>query len=304
MTVGLTRRKVSWVLDADIRGFFDAIAHDWMVKFIEHRIVDKRVLRHVKKWLNAGVLEDGERIFPERGSPQGGSISPLLANTYLHYALDLWADQWRRRHARGDVIIVRYADDAIFGFQYEADARRFLDELTERLRKFGLELNADKTRLIEFGRYAAANRRRRGEGKPETFGFLGFTHICGISRRNGGYLVLRRTVRKRLGMALKRVRQELRRRMHHPPKQTGRWLRAVLIGYYGYHAVPGNHRALGTFRQEVFRAWWWALKRRSQNRRMPWHRYRRLAATWLPLPRILHPYPHQRLRVRPKAGAV
>jgi group II intron reverse transcriptase/maturase len=302
--VGITQRKVSWVLDADIRGFFDAIAHDWLVKFIEHRIMDKRVVRHVKKWLNAGVMDDGERIFPERGSPQGGSISPLLANIYLHYVLDLWAEQWRNRHARGDVIIVRYADDVVLGFQHEAEARRFLDELKERLLKFGLELNSDKTRLMEFGRFAAENRKRRGEGKPETFDFLGFTHLCGKTRKDGRFALQRRTMRKRLGARLKALRAELRGKMHESVPVVGAWLRAVLIGYFQYHAIPGNSRALRTFRQEAFRAWWWTLKRRSQTRRMPWRRYQQMAEQWLPRPRILHPYPNQRLRVRPKAGAV
>jgi group II intron reverse transcriptase/maturase len=301
--VGITQRKVNWVLDADIRGFFDAIAHDWLMKFIGHRIADKRVHRHVKKWLNAGVMDHGERIFPERGSPQGGSISPLLANIYLHYALDLWAEQWRRRKARGDVIIVRFADDVIFGFQHEADARRFHEELKERLLRFGLELNSEKTRLVEFGRYAAERRQRRGAGKPETFDFLGFTHICGKTR-TGRFSLIRHTMRKRLGVRLRTLREELRRRMHDPVERTGRWLRKVLTGYFRYHAIPGNTRVLRTFRQEAFRAWWQALRRRSQKRQMPWRRYEHLAAQWLPQPRILHPYPNQRLRVRPKAGAV
>jgi RNA-directed DNA polymerase len=302
--VGITQRKVNWVLDVDIRGFFDAIAHEWLMKFIGHRIADQRVHRHVKKWLNAGVMEDGERIFPERGSPQGGSISPLLGNVYLHYVLDLWADQWRRRQARGDMIIVRFADDAIFGFQDEADARRFQDELRERLLKFGLELNSDKTRLMEFGRFAAENRRRRGEGKPETFDFLGFTHICGKTRTSGRFALHRRTMRKRLGARLKGLRAELRVRMHRPVPVVGAWLSEVLRGYFQYHAIPGNSRALRVFRQEVFRAWWWTLRRRSQSRRLPWRRYEQIAAQWLPQPRILHPYPDQRLHVRPEAGAV
>ena len=301
--VGIDRRKVNWVLDADIRGFFAAIDHEWLMKFLEHRIADERVLRHVKKWLNAGVLEDGKRTYPERGSPQGGSISPLLANVYLHYVFDLWARQWRRKRARGDMIVVRYADDVILGFQYETEARRFLNELRERFLKFGLELNADKTRLLEFGRFAAENRRRRGVGKPETFDFLGFTHICGKTR-NGRFTLVRHTMRKRMGARLKLLRKELRRRMHQPVERTGRWLTAVLTGYYRYQAVPGNTHALRAFHQEVFRAWWWALKRRSQNRRMPWRRYRVLVARWLPRPKILHPYPTQRLRVRPEAGAV
>ena len=301
--VGITQRKVNWVLDVDIRGFFDAIAHDWLMKFIGHRIADKRVHRHVKKWLNAGVMDNGERIFPERGTPQGGSISPLLGNVYLHYAMDLWAAQWRRKQAEGDMIMVRFADDAIFGFQYEAEAKRFLDELRGRLLKFGLELNSDKTRLIEFGRFAAENRKRRGDGKPETFDFLGFKHMCGKTRA-GRFALARQTMRKRLGASLKALRAKLRVKMHQPVPVVGAWLRKVLIGYFGYHAIPGNMRALRTFRQEAFRAWWWALKRRSQNRRMPWRRYRLLAEQWLPQPRILHLYPNQRLRVGPKAGAV
>ncbi len=297
MYFGITQRKVNWVLDADIRGFFDAIAHDWLMKFIEHRITDKRVLRHTKKWLNAGVMENGERIFPERGSPQGGSISPLLGNIYLHYVLDLWAQQWRTRHARGDVVIVRYADDVVLGFQHKTDATRFLDELTERLQKFGLELNADKTRLIEFGRFAAENRKRRGEGKPETFDFLGFTHLCGKTRNDGRFALQRRTMRKRMGARLKTLREELRRRMHDSVDETGRWLARVLRGYFQYHAVPGNFPALNAFRQEVIRAWRWALRRRGQKHRMTWHRYLPLTEQWLPRPKILHPYPNQRLRV-------
>jgi len=301
--VGITQRKVNWVLDVDVRGFFDAIAHEWLMKFIGHRIADKRVHRHVKKWLNAGVMENGERIFPEHGAPQGGSISPLLGNIYLHYVLDLWAHQWRERHARGDVIIVRFADDAIIGFQYEAEARRFLEELRERLLKFGLELHPGKTKLIEFGRFAAENRKQRGAGKPETFDFLGFTHICGKTRA-GRFALARKTMRKRLSASLKALRAKLRVKMHKPVPDVGAWLRSVLTGYYRYMAVPGNSHALLAFRQEVFRAWWQALKRRSQRNRMPWARYARLAEKWLPRPRVLHPYPNQRLRVRPKAGAV
>jgi group II intron reverse transcriptase/maturase len=302
--VGITQRKVNWVLDVDIRGFFDAIDHEWLMKFIGHRIADKRVHRHVKKWLNAGVLEEGERIRSERGTPQGGSISPLLGNIYLHYALDLWAQRWRRTQANGDMIIVRFADDAVFGFQYEAEAKRFLSELRERLLKFGLELNSDKTRLMEFGRFAAEHRRRRGDGKPETFDFLGFTHICGKTRLNGRFALVRHTMRKRLGARLKSLRAELRGKMHEPTPAVGAWLGKVLSGYYRYHAIPGNSRALRAFRQDVFRAWWWTLKRRSQTRRMPWRRYEQLAARWLPRPRILHLYPDQRLRVRPEVGAV
>lgn len=301
--VGIEKRKVRWVLDADIRGFFDAIDHGWMMKFLEHRIADKRVLRHIKKWLNAGVLEDGELVRSERGSPQGGSISPLLANIYLHYALDLWAHQWRQRQARGDVIIVRYADDVVFGFQHEAEAQQFLADLRERLLKFGLELHPDKTRLIEFGRFAAENRKQRGDGKPATFDFLGFTHVCGKNRR-GRFKLVRRTMRKRLRASLAAIRETLRRRMHDPVPRTGAWLRRVLAGYYNYHAVPGNLYVLGSFRNKVARAWLWTLCRRSHKHRMPWARYGPIVAQWLPRPRVLHPYPTQRLIVRSKAGAV
>lgn len=302
--VGITQRKVNWVLDVDIRGFFDAIDHEWLMKFVEHRIADKRVLRHVKKWLNAGVLEDGKRIRSERGSPQGGSISPVLANIYLHYALDLWAHRWRRTQANGDVIIVRYADDAVFGFQYEAEAKRFLEELRERLLEFGLELHPGKTRLMEFGRFAAQNRKQRGDGKPATFDFLGFTHICGKTRKNGRFALVRQTMRVRLRARLKTLRLELRRRMHRPVPETGAWLNRVLRGYFRYHAVPGNLPSLKSFRHQTVRAWRWTLQRRSQKRRMQWRRFGPLVQEWLPVPRILHPYPNQRLRVRPKAGAV
>ncbi len=302
--VGITVRKVNWVLDVDIRGFFDAIDHEWLMKFIEHRIVDKRVLRHVKKWLNAGVLEDGKRTRAERGSPQGGSISPLLANIYLHYALDLWAYRWRQKEANGDMIIVRYADDVIIGFQHEAEAKRFLEELRERLLKFGLELHPDKTKLMEFGRFAAQDRKRRGDGKPETFDFLGFTHICGKTRKNGYFALVRQTMRVRLRARLKTLRKELRFRMHDPVHRTGAWLNRVLRGYYQYHAIPGNSRALRAFQHEAALAWRWTLQRRSQKGRMQWRRFESLIKQWLPAPRILHPYPNQRLRVRPKAGAV
>jgi len=231
---------VNWVLDADIRGFFDAIDHGWMEKFIEHRIADQRVVRHIKKWLKAGVLEDGKRTRTEVGSPQGGSVSPLLANVYLHYVFDLWAQLWRSRRARGEMIIVRYADDAALGFQYRADAVRFLAEMRERIRMFGLELHRDKTRLIEFGRFAAANRAQRGEeGRPETFDFLGFTHMCGQTRR-GRFQVVRQTMRKRMRGKLKEVKTELRRRLHHPVPEVGKWLASVVRGHFRYYGVPDN----------------------------------------------------------------
>ena len=296
VSVGITRRKVGWVLDADIRGFFDAIDHDWMVKFIEHRIADKRVVRHVKKWLHAGVLEDGEWAPVERGSPQGGSVSPMLANIYLHYVFDLWAHQWRQKHADGDVIIVRYADDIVMGFQHRAEAERFQELLVERFRKFGLELNADKTRLIEFGRFAAGNRARRGQGKPETFDFLGFRHICAVGR-TGKFKLLRQTIPSRQRARLKAVYAELGRRMHDSIPETGRWLRSVVTGYYRYHAIPDNWASLKAFRSDVVRLWRLRLRRRSQKSRLDWQRMGRISARWVPYPQLCHPWPGERLRV-------
>ncbi len=296
ITVGIEQRKVSWVLDADIRGFFDTISHEWLVKFIEHRIADKRVVRHVKKWLNAGVMEDGKRIQMQEGTPQGGSISPLLANIYLHYVFDLWSHAWRRRHANGDVIVVRYADDVVVGFQHKADAERFLKELRARFRKFNLELHPDKTRLLEFGRFAAKDRRKRGLGKPETFDFLGFTHMCSRTRK-GKFTVRRKTMRKKMQAKIAQVRQQLKRRMHQPIRKVGAWLRSVLLGHYQYYAVPRNSKALGTFRYRVTRMWRRTLTRRSQKGGINWKRMNRLVKRWLPSPRIIHPYPDQRLRV-------
>jgi group II intron reverse transcriptase/maturase len=293
---GLLTRKVNWVLDADIRGFFEAIDHGWLVKFVEHRIADRRVVRLIQKWLNAGVLEDGTRTRREEGTPQGGSISPLLANVYLHYVFDLWAQRWRKRHAHGDVIVVRYADDFIVGFQHRADAERFRAELRERIAKFRLELHPEKTRLLEFGPFAVENRRRAGEGKPETFDFLGFTHICG-KKRNGRFTVVRQTIRKRLQAKLGEVKAELRRRLHVPIPAVGRWLRSVVEGHLRYYGVPMNGRALFTFCFQVGRLWCRTLRRRSQTARLTWERMRRLIRRWLPAPRICHPYPLRRLGV-------
>lgn len=295
LTVGIKRRKVNWVLDADIRGFFDAIDHEWLVKFVEHRIADRRVVRHIRKWLTAGVLEDGTWRRVEEGTPQGGSISPLLANIYLHYAFDLWIHAWRKQ-AAGDVIVVRYADDFIVGFEHRQEAERFLEELRERFRGFNLELHPEKTRLIEFGRWARRDHDRRGEGKPETFTFLGFTHICG-STRSGMFQVMRQTVTKRMRAKLKELKDELRVRLHHPVPETGGWLQAVLRGYYRYYGVPGNSCAMSSFRQQVVRLWYRSLRRRSQRRRLTWERMNRLIRCWLPYPRIMHPYPEQRLCV-------
>lgn len=296
LVVGIKKRRVNWILDADIRGYFDSIDHEWMVKFVEHRIADQRVVRHVKKWLKAGVLEDGTRRWVEEGTPQGGSISPLLANIYLHYVFDLWADSWRKKVARGDVILVRYADDFVVGFEQRAEAERFLEELRERFRRFNLELHPDKTRLIEFGRFAAKNRQRRGEGKPETFDFLGFTHMCGKSR-DGWFQVRRQPMRKRLRNKRKSLKRELRRRMHDPVPETGRWLRDVLQGMYNYYAIPYSTPTLESFRNQIKQLWRAALRRRSHKTCMTWERTKRLARRWLPHPRVQHPWPEQRLCV-------
>ena len=266
----------------------------WMVKFLQHRIGDRRILRLIKKWLRAGVLEDGEWSETEKGTPQGSVISPLLANVYLHYVFDLWVQHWRTQRAAGEVIVVRYADDSVLGFQYRADAERFLQEWRERLQKFGLELHPDKTRLIEFGRFAAQDRKRRGEGKPETFNFLGFTHICGQTWKNGKFFVLRKTIRKRLLAKLKQVKAALRMRMHQPLAEVGKWLRSVVQGYFNYHAVPGNLASLRRFRFEVRKRWLRVIRRRSQRSGMTWELLERFAAQWLPVPKILHPYPHLR----------
>jgi group II intron reverse transcriptase/maturase len=294
---GLLTRKVNWVLDVDIRGFFDAIDHGWLVQFVEHRIADRRVVRLIQKWLTAGVLEDGKRMRVEEGTPQGGSASPLLANIYLHYAFDLWVQAWRRTRAHGDVIVVRFADDIVLGFQVKSDAERFWAELIERLRKFRLELHPEKTRLLEFGPHAAENRKRLGQGKPETFNFLGFTHICGKKRSNGRFTVLRQTIRKRLQAKLSEVKAELKRRMHDPIPEVGKWLRSVVGGHIRYYGVPMNSSALHLFRFQVGWLWQRALSRRSQNGRVLWDRMRRLIDRWLPPARVCHPYPLRRLGV-------
>jgi len=294
---GLLTRKVNWVLDVDVRGFFDSIDHEWLVKFVEHRIADQRVVRLIQKWLNAGVLEDGKRIRVEEGTPQGGSASPLLANIYLHYVFDLWVQSWRQKHAHGDVIVVRFADDIVVGFQSKPDAERFWKELGGRFAKFRLELHPEKTRLLEFGPFATENRKKRNQGKPETFNFLGFTHICAKKRSNGYFTVLRQTIRKRLQAKLSEVKAELRKRMHHPIPELGSWLRAVVGGHIRYYGVPTNAPALHRFRFQVGWLWHRALSRRSQNGRVPWDRMRRLIARWLPAPRVCHPYPLRRLGV-------
>jgi RNA-directed DNA polymerase len=296
LTAGIGRKKVNWVLDADIRDFFTSVDRRWLEKFLRHRIADERVLRLVGKWLAAGVMEDG--VWSEgAGTPQGASASPLLANVYLHYVLDLWAEWWRKHRARGDVIIVRFADDFVCGFQHLGDARQFLRELRERFAKFGLELHPDKTRLIEFGRFAAANRAGRGLGKPETFGFLGFTHICGKTR-SGRFQVRRVTIAQRVRAALSRVKDQLRDRMHLPIPEQGRWLASVVRGHMAYYAVPGNIHAVQAFRNQVTRLWYKALRRRSQRTTVNWARMNRIQARWLPRARIMHPYPDARLDAR------
>ncbi len=296
LSVGIWRKKVNWVLDADIRDFFTSLDHGWLEKFLEHRIADKRVLRLIRKWLSAGVIEDGNWSQTMEGAPQGASASPLLANVYLHYVFDQWADWWRRRHARGEVIIVRFADDFTMGFEYQEDARRFLAELRERFAKFGLELHPDKTRLIEFGRFAATNRQARGLGKPETFDFLGFTHIC-ARMRDGRFWVRRITVAKRMRAKLREVKDQLKRRRHQPIPEQGRWLASVMRGYRAYYAVPGNRAAVATFRTQLTRLWHKALERRSQRTRISWARMNRLETRWLPPARVVHPFPDVRFRV-------
>jgi RNA-directed DNA polymerase len=296
--VAITQRKVNWVLDADIRGFFDTLDHTWLMKFVGHRVADPRILRLICKFLRAGVSEEGQWSKTEVGTPQGAVISPLLANIYLHYVLDLWVQWWRRHHARGEVYIVRFADDFVMGFQYRSDAQRFEKELKQRLKEFGLELHEEKTRLIEFGRFAAANRDERGEGKPETFDFLGFTHYCAKRRSNGSFTVRRKTIAKKQRAKLKEVRQELRRRSLQPVSWQGQWLRSVIRGHLNYYSVPGNTDALNAFRREAIRAWLKALRRRSQKgRTLQWSRFKRWVAKWIPPVRIVHPYPNERLCV-------
>lgn len=291
--MGISTRHIGWILDADISAFFDTIDHDWMLKFLEHRIADKRVLRLIKKWLKAGVIEDGKRIGSERGTPQGAVISPLLANIYLHYVFDTWALHWRTHRANGDVIIVRYADDSVLGFQYEDEAKHFLEDMKERFFRFGLELHPQKTRLIEFGRYAEARCKKRGLGRPETFDFLGFTHCCSTTR-HGSFKILRLTVKKRMRATLAAIRERLKEKRHDPIDAVGRWLKSVLRGYFNYFAVPDNLKRLAGFRYEVCRAWRRELGRRSQNGTMTWAKFGHLVDKYLPPPRRIHPYPPAR----------
>jgi RNA-directed DNA polymerase len=297
LVVALTRTKVNYILDADIRSFFDEVSQEWLVRFLEHRIGDPRIIRLILKWLKAGVLEDGRVTISERGTGQGSVISPLLANIYLHYVFDLWAERWRQREATGDMIVVRYADDLIIGFERKSDARCFWDAMRDRLTKFSLSLHPEKTRLIEFGRFAAVSRNQRGIGKPDTFKFLGFTFICGTSRQ-GHFLVKRKTRRDRMRTKLREIKDELRRRMHQPIPEQGRWLKQIVTGFFAYHAVPTNGAALSAFRYHVINLWRRSLRRRSQRDGLTWQRMGKLADDWLPTPKILHPWPQQRFAVK------
>jgi RNA-directed DNA polymerase len=297
LSVAITSKKVNYILDADIRSFFDSVSQSQLVRFLEHRIADPRIIRLIQKWLKAGVLEDGVVSVSETGTGQGSVISPLLSNVYLHYTFDLWAERWRRREATGDMIIVRYADDLVVGFEHESDARRFWDAMCERLWEFSLSLHPEKTRLIEFSRHAAARRAQRGIGKPETFNFLGFRFICGTSRR-GRFLLKRKSRLDRMRAKLKEIKEELRRRMHQPIPEQGAWLKQVVAGYFNYHAVPTNGRALSSFRIEVTRRWQQVLGRRSQKGAIDWARMTKLVDDYLPKPRILHPWPDKRFAVK------
>jgi RNA-directed DNA polymerase len=297
LIVGIERKKVSFILDADIRSFFDTVDQEWLIRFVEHRIGDTRMIRLIQKWLKAGVMEDGVVTVSEVGTAQGAVISPLLANIYLHHVFDLWAERWRRHEATGDIIVVRYADDVVLGFQHENDARRFQDAMRARFEEFALQLHPDKTRLIEFGRFAAAGRGKRGLGKPETFNFLGFTHICGRSRR-GTFLLKRKSRRDRMRAKLKEVKEELWRQMHWPIPEQGRWLAQVIKGFFNYHAVPTNFAALGKFRHQITRTWLRTLRRRSQTDDTPWTKIEKLAEDFLPKPKILHPWPAARFAAK------
>lgn len=297
LSVAISSSPVNWIFDADIKGFFDAVDQQWLIRFLEHRIGDERIIRLVRKWLKAGVLEKGQWQSSEMGTPQGAVISPLLANIYLHYVFDLWVRQWRKREAKCKVIVVRYADDIVAGFELESDARRFLDATRERFAHFGLELHGGKTRLIEFGRFAADRRKRRGQGKPETFTFLGFTFICGKSR-SGTFQLQRKTRTDRMRAKLLEIKEQMRKRMHASIPEQGMWLKAVVTGFFAYHAVPTNQRALSAFRYHVVELWRKSLRRRSQKTKLTWERMTQLVNDWLPTPRILHPWPDQRFAVK------
>jgi len=295
--VALLTRKVNWILDADIKGFFDSLNHEWLIKFVEHRIGDDRVVRLIRKWLKAGVMVDGIHEETNEGVPQGGSISPLLANIYLHYALDLWVDHKRADKSRGEVIIVRWADDFVMGFEHKSQAEKYLADLKERMHKFSLELHPEKTRILEFGPWAINNRKRRGQDKPETFNFLGFTHIVGVKRSNRMYTVLRRTIGKKMRAKLKEVKQDLRGRMHHSVEDQGKWLKSIVEGHNRYYGVPNNTAALAAFRFAIVGMWWRSLRRRGNRRKLPWRRMEKIADLWIPQVKLHHPYPLRRMGV-------
>jgi len=297
LATGISRKKVNWVLEADIAAYFDNIDHQWMTKFLEHRIADKRMLRLIQKWLNAGIIEDGVWSETKEGAPQGGSASPLLANIYLHYVFDLWAQRWRKNKAHGDMVIVRFCDDYIVGFQYESDAKQFLGDLRERFAKFALELAREKTRLVEFGRFAAQRRKARGLGKPETFDFLGFTHICG-KNSIGRFMLRRITIKKRMRAKLQFVKHELKQRRHQSIPEQGKWLGAVVRGHCNYYAVPGNTDAVSEFHNQATRLWLKSLRQRSQRHRLNWERMHCIANRWLPPARCVHPFPEVRFDAR------
>jgi len=303
LAVAIENRKVNWILDADIVAFFDEIDHDWMIRFLKHRIGDQRIIRLITKWLKAGTIEEGRRVATVKGTPQGAVISPLMANVYLHYVHDLWAHQWRKRYATGSVSVVRYADDSVTGFQHEREAKAYLAALQERLSKFGLKLHPDKTRLIEFGRYAIESRRKQGLGRPETFDFLGLTHICGHRRGTQVFKLVRLTVKKRMRASLMAIRETLMRRRHEPIPDIGRWLGRVVEGHMNYYSVPGNRERIGAFAREAVRAWHFSLHRRSQRNRMPWSRFAQIAKRYMPQLRVVHPYPAKRFRVKTTDGS-
>jgi RNA-directed DNA polymerase len=301
LAVGIEKRRVNWILDADIRDYFSKLDHSWLEKFLEHRIADRRVLRLIQKWLRAGVIEDEDWSETVEGTPQGASISTLIANVYLHYVFDLWVHQWRGRHARGEMIVVRFADDAVMGFEHRDDAERFLADLRDRFAKFSLELADEKTRLIEFGRFAAQDRKARGLSKPESFDFLGFTHVCGKTRKTGRFALKRVTSKKRMRAKLRAVKTELMHRRHDPIPDQGQWLASVVRGHSNYYAVPGNIDAVAAFHQQTVKHWRRALRRRSQRTRLTWKRMLRLDHRWLPTDRILHPWPNARFDARTQA---
>jgi group II intron reverse transcriptase/maturase len=301
LCVGITTKRVNYIFDGDVRSYFDEVSQEWLIRFVEHRVGDPRIIRLIRKWLKAGVLEDGIVTISDKGTGQGSVISPLLANVYLHYVFDLWAERWRRREATGDMIIARYADDIVVGFEHETDARRFWDAMRQRLEEFSLSLHPDKTRLIEFGRFAADRRAQRGLGKPETFKFLGFVFICGRSRK-GKFQLKRKSRRDRMRAKLSEIKEELRRRMHQAIPEQGRWLAQVIRGYFAYHAVPSNFPALSAFRHHIKRLWLRTLRRRSQKDKFTWERITGLANDFLPQPKILHPWPNARFAVITQGG--